>query len=73
MKGAAFKLFSVEKIQSGDLVLIVYERPEVKFETIAKYGEGGIKGSRDSALRTVVAISRRYNSKMGKDSIQAIT
>jgi len=38
------KLFSINKIQPRDLVLIVYERPEVKFETIAKYGEGGIKG-----------------------------
>ena len=38
------ELFDKESIQLGDIVLIVYERPEVKFKTIAKYGEGGIKG-----------------------------
>lgn len=38
------ELFAKEKIQPGDLVLMVYERPEIRFETIAMYGEGGVKG-----------------------------
>jgi len=37
-------LFEQGDIEQGDLVLIDYERSDVRFKTIAKYGEGGVKG-----------------------------
>ena len=38
------ELFDLDDIEQGDLVLVEYERFGTRFRTIAKYGEGGIKG-----------------------------
>jgi len=63
------ELFDLDDIEQGDLVLVEYERFGTRFRTIAKYGEGEVKGFH--ALLEEGA--EQYKGKYGIVTIRKLT